>query len=242
MELSRVQEVVDGLPFMSIEQARTITDLIIDQGCRDVLELGIMYGVSTCYMAAALDGTGRDWHITTIDNTSAAVKSPNVEELLTTLGLRERVTVHYEPTSYTWRLMKMLEEDPTPRFDFCYLDGAHSWNDDGFAFFLVDRLMKPGGWIVFDDIEWSYSTSPSLRDTDRVKAMPDDEREARQVKKIFELLVRTHPNYGEFSLSAGWGLARKVSEGVVIEQVGLGAVALRAYRKVRTRLSRRQRS
>ena len=37
--------------------------------------------------------------------------------------------------------MKMLEDDPEPRFDFCYIDGVHNWADDGFAFFLIDRLL-----------------------------------------------------------------------------------------------------
>jgi hypothetical protein len=50
------------------------------------------------------------------------------------------VNYYFEPTSYTWRMMKMLEEDEGPRFDLCYLDGAHSWFVDGFAFFLIDRL------------------------------------------------------------------------------------------------------
>ena len=30
-----------------------------------------------------------------------------------------------------------------------------NWDTDGPSLFLVDRLLRPGGWIVFDDIEWS---------------------------------------------------------------------------------------
>ena len=29
----------------------------------------------------------------------------------------------------------------------------------GFAFFLVDRLLAPGGWMVFDDMDWTFASS-----------------------------------------------------------------------------------
>ena len=52
--------------------------------------------------------------------------------------------------------MKMLAQYPSPKFDFCYIDGGHNWSDTGFAFFLVDRLLKSNGIIVFDDLDWTY--------------------------------------------------------------------------------------
>jgi hypothetical protein len=75
-------------------------------------------------MAVALDEWRRE-SITTIDLMQARSADPDIESLLDRLGLREYVTVFYEPTSYVWCLMKMLEEDPSPEFDLCYIDGAH---------------------------------------------------------------------------------------------------------------------
>lgn len=245
-DLSRVEGVVAGVPYMKPEQARVITSKIIDSGAKDVLELGIMHGVSTCYMAEALEQSGRDWSITALDLESALDNEPNVEQLLTRLGLRDRVSILLEQRSYTWRLRKMLEEDPNPRFDFCYLDGAHTWDADGFAFFLVDRLLRPGGWIVFDDIDWSYAGSPPMMEADWVKVLPAEEQQALQVKQVFDLLVRPHPQYGELSVKDGWGFAQKLPQAgngpavvkreIVYEQVGLGAVAQRAYRKVKKKV------
>jgi len=131
--------------------------------------------------------------------------------LLDKFNLKDLVQVFYEPTSYTWRLMKLIEEDPTPSFDFCYLDGAHNWYVDGFAFFLVDKLLQNNAWIIFDDLNWTYNTSPSLKNTDRVKNLPEDERSVPQVKKVYDLLVRTHPNYGNSKIKGGWGYAQKLS-------------------------------
>lgn len=243
MDFTRVKQVVGTLPFMTVEQAERLTTRMLDHDCSRVLELGVLHGVSTCYIAAALDGSGKDWSITTIDNLTAIDRKPNVEELLSELGLRERVTVHYEQSSYVWRLMKLIEAHPEPIFDFCYVDGAHNWPTDGFAFFLVDRLLRPGGWIVFDDIDWSYASSPSLSRTDFVKAMPEEERTMQQVRKVFDLLVKSHPGYGEFSVGDGWGVARKLENAgtgrvdvrreYVTQEIGIGAVALRGYRRAK---------
>lgn len=201
-------------------------------------------------MAATLSELGRG-SIVTIDLESARKITPNIEELLERIGERQRVTVFYEPTSYTWRMMRFLEENPVPRFDLCYLDGAHNWFVDALAFFLVDRLLRPGGWIIFDDMNWTYATSPALKNTEEVRKMPADEQTTPQVRKIYELLVKTHPNYHNFRLEEDWAFAQKrptpsantsaaqpqiVTEQIVrVEkvEVGLGAFLLRVLKKLR---------
>jgi predicted O-methyltransferase YrrM len=210
MKIDRIREKVMNTPHMTFSQAQAMTDVILSNRFHNLLELGFRHGVSTCYMAGALDelGIGK---IVTVDLTTARDEKPNINDLLTSLGLAGYVTVIYEPTSYIWRLMKMLEDDPSPRFDFCYIDGAHDWFVDGFAFFLVDRLLKPGGMIIFDDLDWTYESSPALSKTERVKLMPHDEKSTRQVRKVYDLLVKTHPSYGEFMVKDEWAYARKTA-------------------------------
>jgi predicted O-methyltransferase YrrM len=251
MDVTAVKQIVQDTPHMSRAKAETITSFLKEHQLHDVLELGFRFGVSTTYMAGALQDLGSG-HITAIDLELAREGEENIERFLDKAGLRDLVTVHYEPTSYTWRLMKMLEEDPTPRFDFCYLDGAHDWFVDGFAFFLVDKLLRPGGWIILDDLDWTFGSSVALAETDRVKAMPEDERRTPQVRKVYELLVKTQPGYGDFQVADDWAYARKspdagsatgpreVIREVVVqrERYGLGAAAVTAARKVRGRLGR----
>ena len=208
MTCQEVKDLVGNAPHMTLEQGRAISEFIAANRVENILELGFQHGVSTCYMAAALAGRGRG-SIVTVDLESARRESPCIEELLGRAGLRDRVTAFYEPTSYTWRLMRLLEEDPKPRFDLCYLDGAHSWFVDGFAFFLADRLLRPGGWLIMDDLNWTYDHSPALKDTDWVRSMPADEKTTQQVKRVYELLVKTHPDYHNFTISNGWAYAQK---------------------------------
>ena len=69
----------------------------------------------------------------------------------------------------------------------------------------------PGGLIIFDDIDWTYESSPTLKDAQRVKRMPQDEKSTPQVRKANELLVKPHPAYGAFMEKDGLAYARKTS-------------------------------
>ncbi len=105
--------------------------------------------------------------------------------------------------------MRQLRDGAGPSFDFCYLDGAHTWDVDGFAFLLLDRLMKPGGWVLFDDLDWSLAEDPDVKPGD----LPEEERLARQVRLVWDLLVVPHPNYGLLREDGMWGYAQKLREG-----------------------------
>lgn len=244
--MKTVQEVVGiigTIPYMTPEQAEEITKLIVDNQLSSVLELGFFHGASTCFIANAvsdLEGAS----VVCIDKDRARALDPNVETLLEKLGLRELVDVHYEPNSYLWRLMKMLEKHQEPIFDLCYLDGAHNWFVDGFAFFLVDRLLKPGGWMVLDDLNWRYSDSPTFRGSKTLEEMPIDEAECFQIRKVFELLIQRQPGYANFKEDNknNWAYAQKLSSNAetpelrtvtVIEErrVGLGEALLKVGRR-----------
>ena len=110
--------------------------------------------------------------------------------------------------SYNWSLMKLLRkpDDKRPVFDYVYLDGAHTWEVDGLTFYLVDQLLAPGGFIEFDDYNWTLQASIQMhkrRDADaaqkrmaRLRTHYTDEQLAEpHVKQVIDLLVKRHPNY-----------------------------------------------
>lgn len=214
MEFRKIAGYLKGIPHMSAKQGRVVYHFIKKNRIRNVLELGFAHGVSSCYMAAALDESGTGT-VTAIDMDNPVVleKEPNIYTLLERTGLQAYVRPILAP-SYIWELMRMIEEQTvgdrcTPIFDFCYIDGAHTWKDDGFAFMLVDKLLNPGGWILFDDINWTYSKSPTLANKEWVKKLPEIERTTPQVKKVFDLLVRQHPDYRNCRIDGAWGWAQK---------------------------------
>ena len=171
-----------------------IHDFVRDHRFENCLELGFAHGVGSVYIASALEANGRG-RLTSVDVPSALERSPLASELLEQAGLSDRVCFEIEQTSYTWFLHRALREqlrDATiePIYDFVFLDGAHTWDVDGLAFLLVDKLLKPGGWILFDDLYWRLDPA-CWRD------VPEAERALAQVKEVWELLVITHPGYDE---------------------------------------------
>lgn len=185
--------------------------LIRRDGLSRILELGFAHGVSTCYLAAVVDslGSGR---VTSIDLNSSIERNPAAEELLDRCGLTRHVEL-IRDISFTWTMMRWLEEDRGDRsFDLVYLDGGHTWDVTGYGFFLVDLFVEVGGWLVFDDIYWTHAGSPNIGDSERVKRMPKDYASTPQVERVFELLVKRHPSYGNFKIEQGWGYAQKTSD------------------------------
>jgi predicted O-methyltransferase YrrM len=207
-----VAAALDGIPYTKPDKGRIFYEFVLENAPQEILELGFAHGVSTCYMAAALDeiGSGR---IFTIDKLNAADRDPDVNMLSIRLGLSKYIEPVFAPTSFTWEMRRMLAESDKPRFDFVFQDGGHTWDVAGFSFFLIDRLLRPGGWVVFDDLKWTLESS-SLASKPRVRDLPDDERKAAQVGDVFDLLVRRHPDYLENHTNHGGtlGWARKRQE------------------------------
>lgn len=143
MKLEEIAHRIDGIPSMRLEQAQSIEKTITRYDSRALLEFGFFHGVSSVYMASILKNLGGDRKLTTIDLENARDRSPNLEELAQEFDVSAFIEAHYEPRSYLWRLKAFIEEGR--RFDFCYLDGGHTWADTGFAFFLIDKLLEDGG-------------------------------------------------------------------------------------------------
>lgn len=206
-----VKSSFDDLPYMRHPQAKLMRDLVIERDARDILEIGFFHGKSSAYFAAILEDLGRG-HLVTIDHESARQREPNIEQVLSVLDLAHRVTPIYAERSYTWEMAKMIRARPRPQFDLCYFDGGHTWDGTGFGFVLVDMLLRPGGWIVFDDVPWTIEAA--TRHRTKVprywRNVSPDERSAPAVQLVFDLLV-PHLGYTDRAVinRGRWGLARK---------------------------------
>jgi predicted O-methyltransferase YrrM len=226
-------------------RGRVLFDSILKMAPSECLELGFGHGTSSCYIAAALDELGSG-NLTSVDMLGASEwQKPSIEELLHATGLEDRVTVVRENTSYTWFLKKKIEERSSgpsghvcePLYDFGFIDGAKNWTIDGAAFFLVDKLLRPGGWILFDDLNFTYQRMKDRFGVDSIDtidlaAMGEDELETPHIDLIFRLLVMQHPHYSEFLVQDDWwAWARKV-------QSAKKTLVIDETRTVRTQLAR----
>ena len=228
MRFETVHAAVGHVPYINATAARHLYDLIGRHDCRRVLELGIAHGTSTCYIAAALasllDDTGNVAEqpmVTAVDLIDVNF-SPTAEQQLEQTGLSSYAEVIRMRSGYNWFLHDQIAAQTsndlcTPLYDLCIIDGPKNWTIDSSAFFLVDKLLRPGGWIIFDDYHWTYSHASKKRDsTDGVthRELSTAEMTIPHIAEVFELLVKQHSNYTDFVRweDMNWAMARKRTE------------------------------
>ena len=104
--------------------------------------------------------------------------------------------------NYNWALMELIAQNPEGKlFDYVYLDGAHELTTDACATFLVDRLLRVGGHLEFDDYEWSFATSatvnPRVHPETAVK-FPEEQIRTPHIKLVVDHLMKgNNPAYEE---------------------------------------------
>ena|SRR5688572_19508044 len=223
MTFEAAAEAVEGVPFMSPESGRQIYDHLCKTKPDEVLELGTAHGVSAVYMAAALEANGNG-RVTTVDFEGSGWSNPSPEELVARAGLSHRVEIVRRYSSYTWFLKKKIEERSRdgvcqPLYGFCYLDGCKNWTIDGLSVFLIEKLLHPGGWLLMDDLGWSYGEQGSRDGRESCdgitnRSMTAEELAEPHLAAIFELLVKQHPTFDEFRIERDgwWGWARKAPQ------------------------------
>ena len=219
MKFDEIRRQIENVPFITSKNAKILYDLIIKENARNILELGIAHGAGTCYMAAALDELGGG-KITSVDLIeSEQLFDPSPEELINKVKLSDYVDIVRMQTGYNWFLHDEIVRSTSidicnTKYDLCIIDGPKNWTIDGFAFFLVDKLLNEDGWIIFDDYDWTYAGADSERSaTDGIthRELSEAERQTPQIKDVFELLVKQHTNYSDLYIypDTGWAIARK---------------------------------
>ena len=218
--LRAVTAAVGDVPFMTPEHGRRVFDHIRTTRPEEVLELGTAHGVSAAYMAAALEANGRG-RVTTVDQPDAAFDPPP-EDIVARAGLAHRVSIVREHSAYTWFLKERLEErsdaagNVDPLYDFCYLDGSKNFNVDGLAVVLIERLLRPGGWLLLDDLGWTYEDNRYIRPTGDGRPLgPLSKAELTEphLRAVFDLVARGLPGFTRFVIEDEWyGWAQKAPD------------------------------
>lgn len=106
--------------------------------------------------------------------------------------------------SYNWNLLTLLHDadihgvHDRELFDYVFIDGAHTFDVDGFAVLLVTQMLAPGGYLEFDDYHWTIARSPTLNP----KVFPsmaewytEEQIAVPHVKMIVDLLVERGGHY-----------------------------------------------
>lgn len=184
---------------------------------KKLLELGTARGGSAVYIAAALEANGAG-HLTTVDRRTGFLTGPSAAEVLQQAGLSSLVTLDKRFSTYTWYLKSEVERRLTPAgtvrpcYDFIFIDGAKNWSTDGLAVVLAEKLLRPGGWLLLDDLGWKYGAGSRAKRHygTEIAKLSDEERDQPHLRAVFDLLIKTNPAFDKFVIQdEWWGWARK---------------------------------
>jgi predicted O-methyltransferase YrrM len=178
------------------EPNHVTVDFVRQSAVRHVAEVGAYLGQTSEPLAEILNSRNGILSVFDFDHRVTAIT-----ERLRTKGLTN--VVGYGNTaklldSYNWSVLPCFTNGT--RFDYVFLDGAHTWPVDALAFLLFDRLLQPGGFMDFDDYHWTLAHSPTMAPhvfpETRANFTPE-QIALPHVQLIVDTLVRPDPRYVE---------------------------------------------
>jgi predicted O-methyltransferase YrrM len=126
----------------------------------NVLEIGSFEGRSTCWL---LENTQA--HVTCVDTWEGSDENTTEQKDGLFDRFQDSIKDHKDRVTICRGFSgEVLRTFPCePKFDFIYIDGSHYSKDVLEDAVLSWRLLKPGGVIIFDDLNWTVDGN-NLRD------------------------------------------------------------------------------
>lgn len=123
-------------------------NLIKEKHAGKTLEVGCAMGVSSLYICAALDDVEKASHTIIDPMQTSDWKSIGITQL-------EEAGVDYyhlieEPSEFVLPRLAQNGE----KFDFCFIDGWHTFDHTLIDFFYIDRMLDVGGIVAIDDVSF----------------------------------------------------------------------------------------
>lgn len=134
---------------ISKEEGTFLQEIVREVKPKVSLEVGLAYGISSLYICDAAKAIKAFRHLV-IDPMQTTQWEGIGLHNLKEAGLLDKVK-HYQSPSYL-TLPKLLEEKV--KIDFAFIDGWHTFDFTLIDFFYIDRLLRVGGVVVFDDANW----------------------------------------------------------------------------------------
>jgi predicted O-methyltransferase YrrM len=133
---------------LPLAECEVLQDWVLEHRPRRLLEIGCAYGVSTVAVCEAVErlGGAEVYHV--VDPHQHAEWRGAGLAALERAGYRHLVELHEEASETV--LPRLLAAGG--RLDFAFVDGWHSFDQVMMETYYLNRLLAPGGLLVFDDV------------------------------------------------------------------------------------------
>ena len=136
-----------------------LRDLLIADGARVVIEVGLAYGSSALAIGEALcSAGGADVSHVIIDPFQASAYNSVGRDVLNAAGLATQTTFIDEASSVA--LARLVRDGFAA--DAAFVDGSHRFHEVFVDLYFLRKLVRAGGLIIVDDAAWP-SVATALR-------------------------------------------------------------------------------
>jgi predicted O-methyltransferase YrrM len=135
-----------------------LAGIVSEVNPRCSLEVGLGYGFSALTICTSGQTAKNERHHIIIDPHQTTYWNGIGMRHIKEAGYEEMVQL-YEELSY--RVLPRLESEGL-KIDLAFIDGWHTFDFVFVDFFFIDKLLKEGGVVLFDDADWP-SIRPVLR-------------------------------------------------------------------------------
>jgi predicted O-methyltransferase YrrM len=129
------------------EEGEFLQEIIRNERPQISIEVGCAYGISSLYICEALREVSAAKHI---------IIDPYQHSLWEDIGIANLRRAGYADIIdfhevFSYQHLSRLTEERVP-IDFAFIDGQHNFDYVLVDFFLIDKLLRPGGIVIFDDL------------------------------------------------------------------------------------------
>ena len=129
------------------ETGTILYEIIGEYNLEKTMEIGMAYGLSTLFICQAHQDRGVGNHTAIDPKQSSKWKSIGLLNIKRA-GLEARLRFF---ENFSDQVLPQLVKTGE-HFDFAFIDGMHLFDYALLDFFYIDKLLTPGGYVVFDDL------------------------------------------------------------------------------------------
>lgn len=142
-------QLLNARAYISREEGEFLQRIIVDIKPTTTLEVGLAYGVSAMFICDALARTSTTRHIVIDSHQFTDVWDGGAGlHNLKKAGYEDVVELHNMESQ---RALPQLEASGL-KIDFAFIDGHHTFDHALVDFFYIDRMLRVGGVVAFDDV------------------------------------------------------------------------------------------
>ncbi|GEM_PF-2966227 len=175
----------------------------------EILELACGYGKITPYLASAAES--RNGSVRAIDHKYELWEGKSAEDRVEEAELSDVCDFTFGVDA-RWYILELLLQQPGEWIDVVYLDLSHTIEIDAFVALAVWNHLRPGGVLVFDDLDWK----PDEHGSEKIQNQTN-RPQVQQMQMLFKYIcqqpsVGDHTTWGGEKLNWRWGFIQKAKE------------------------------